>query len=205
MTYEDVIGKLSRGTSDAVARLWSAVEAGNIPMDMFESAAADLILTANARGVAAADASLRAYIEAETGVPEVARPGVVRTDPGRLQKALTTILATDGDVLMRLQRLAANEPIEAASRAFGDAIRSNTKVKGWRRGLELKPCQLCIWWWREDRVWPDTHPMPRHTGCVCHPVPVISTNVKRLSYEKHSGGYERYRAGLDRRAENNRR
>nr|WP_141217801.1 hypothetical protein [Rhodococcus sp. 06-156-3b] len=201
--YEDVVRSLGQGASDVVAQLWESVQSGRLSVDEFQTMTAELITVANGKGASVAEASLRAYVEAETGTVDLSTPTVRAAPTERLHRALGTILASDLDTLMQLKRLAFNEPLGAASEAYTDGIKRHKSVKGWRRGVELKPCQLCQWWARDDRVWPSYHPMPRHTGCLCHPIPVISQDIKDLSYAGSASGYDGYRANLDRRARGN--
>ena len=200
--YETTMRKLSESTKDGVLKLWSLVDRGLMSEAEFTMTAADLLGIANSRGAAVADSTLRAYVEAETGAPDLTRGISGSANSARLERSLTTILASDKDTIMQLTRLATSEPLTAGINAFSEGIRKHPRVKGWTRGVEFRPCELCIWWARDGRVWPATHPMPTHKGCVCHPVPVISTNVKAMSYDRSSGGYDQYRAGLDRRAGN---
>src|SRR5699024_7495195 len=104
-----------------------------------------------------------------TGQPQRAQVPPVPRDGPRLGAAVSTALAGDLDAAMQLGRLAGNEPLDAANDAFADGMRRDKRVKGWVRGLDSDPCELCVWWWREGRIWQPDHTMPRHVGCVCSP------------------------------------
>ena len=86
----------------------------------------------------------------------------------------------------RLDRLARNEPVQAATHGAEQAMAEDDRVSGWTRGLEAEACELCRWWWRNGRVWQPDHPMPRHTGCVCHPVPVVDVSTDNAQTRKQA-------------------
>lgn len=80
--------------------------------------------------------------------------------------------------LDRVERLARDEPVEAAQRGYLDGLRIESlenpegeRVTGYRRGLNPDACQLCFWLWKEGYVYPVDMPMHRHTGCRCLPLP----------------------------------
>lgn len=88
----------------------------------------------------------------------------------RLERAVQT-LADEPD-LARVERLARDEPIQAAQRGFQDGLRLQEKpVQGYRRGINPDCCELCFWLWKEGFVYDLDLPMHRHTGCRCVPVP----------------------------------
>ena len=90
----------------------------------------------------------------------------------RLEKAVETILDGDPEVwATRLGRLAFSEPVEAGQRGLQQAMQEDRPKGGWSRGLEPSACELCRWWWREGRVFPNSHQMPTHKGCTCTPIP----------------------------------
>lgn len=188
MSYEDVVKGLSGRTAQVIEELWQAVENGRITLDEFVAIAADLISVARVRGAMAAQATLRAYLEAASGQALVAPTAAFTPDRARLVKALGTVLASDQDTLMQLVRIATNEPLDAAAAAYHDAMQGTAMVSGWRRGLEGDACQLCRWWWREGRVWQKTHKMPRHPGCACHQVPVIRERTSNYQTTRQSAG-----------------
>lgn len=170
---EELLQRLGDGTANLIERLWAAVEAGTITEALFTTAAADVIAAARARGQAAATAAFRGYLEAHyaTATPAAAPP--ITSDQTRLRKAVDTVLADPEGRLVRLSRLARDEPIAAAVSAYSTALADSEVVTGWRRGLDSNPCQLCVWWWREGRVFRDDFTMPRHTGCTCTQQPVL--------------------------------
>lgn len=128
---------------------------------------------AAAQTQAVIDLSLAAALTVQTG-QAVAPQGLTAPadDPDRLTKAASTLAALEDVTPERWERLARSEPLEAAARAYSDGVRRSPHVTGWTRGLSANACQLCRWWSRDGKVWPDDHPMPTHKGCTCNPAPV---------------------------------
>ncbi|MCV7303113.1 hypothetical protein H7J93_26160 [Mycobacterium barrassiae] len=85
---------------------------------------------------------------------------------------------------MRLERLARSEVFEAAQQATHDAMQKQLLVEGWVRQFDADPCQLCRWWWREGRIWPKAHPMPRHPGCNCTQRVVLVESVRSTGFTR---------------------
>lgn len=97
--------------------------------------------------------------------------GRYEEDPyDRLERAFTTIYDDNPDDLKRVQRLAHDEPIQAAQAGF-QAELATEGVKGYRRQINPDACQVCFWLWKEGYVYPIDKPMWRHTGCRCVPIP----------------------------------
>jgi len=117
-------------------------------------------------------------------------------DPRERDRMITTRLATAVDTLAdalrrpgsaqeaadqdlgRVDRLARDEPVQAAQRGYQDGIRLanadrpvDQRTTGYRRGINPDCCQLCFWLWKEAFVYPIDQPMHRHTGCRCLPLP----------------------------------
>ncbi|TDK86275.1 hypothetical protein [Mycolicibacterium mucogenicum] len=88
----------------------------------------------------------------------------------------------------QVARLARCEPLEAAQQASHDAMQQQPLVEGWIRHMDADPCQLCVWWWREGRVWPKAHPMPRHKGCNCQPKVVLRQEIQSTGYTRRLRG-----------------
>jgi hypothetical protein len=94
----------------------------------------------------------------------------------RIEKAVRTLISElperyEPQPLERVERLARDEPIQAAQFGYQDEIRSQGRVNGYRRGINPDACELCFWLWKEGYVYPVDQPMHRHTGCRCWPVP----------------------------------
>lgn len=185
MSYEVTLRELSEKNKTLLLRLWSAVEQGALTQAEFPTVAAQVVAVANERGRAAAEIALNGYLTAAAG--EVTAPVVVATvvdDRGRLEKALATIMATDQDIIMQLERIGVVEPLEAAARRMSEGIQRDQRVKGWVREMEADACQLCRWWWREGREWPAEHLMPTHKGCVCTQLPVTRHRIASTTYTR---------------------
>jgi hypothetical protein len=107
----------------------------------------------------------------------------------RLDKAVRTLAKEDPRELQsvdadRIERLARDEPIQAAQQGYQDGIREQVatqpdaaeegtkkRVNGYRRGINPDACELCFWLWKEGYVYHIDQPMHRHTGCRCWPIP----------------------------------
>lgn len=186
MSFETVVDRLSGQSRTTVLGLYGLLERGAINAAEFTETAVQVLQVANARGAAAGEAVFRAYLEQATGRP-YSLPGVPPpADAERLQKALGTILAAEQDTIMQLERLTSSEPLDAASRAYQDAMSSEATVTGWERGLDSDACQLCTWWWREGQIFHPSHRMPRHTGCKCHPIPRINVRTSNYQTERNA-------------------
>ena len=185
MTYEMTLRKLSERSKDLLLKAWSAVERGDLPKAVFSNIAAEIVAIANERGRAAAEIALNGYLIAAVGAvtPPVVVAAVV-DDRARLEKAFATILDSDQDIIMQLERIGVVEPLEAAADRMSEGIRSDGRVKGWVREMDSGACQLCRWWWREGREWPAAHPMPTHKGCVCTQLPVTRDEIASTMYTR---------------------
>jgi hypothetical protein len=182
--YEETLRGLSDGTAKIILQLWAAVERGDLPVSDFPEVAAQIIAVANAQGRAAAEVALAGYLTAATGTVITVATFPVVDDTPRLVKALLTILGSALDTVMQLTRIATAEPLEAAANRFSEAMAEQPMVTGWVRQLEPDACQLCVWWWREGRVWPKDHPMPTHKGCTCHPLPTVAVEIQSTGYTR---------------------
>lgn len=175
MTYRDELHGLAQQSEDDVVGVFDQFTAGEITRDVAIALIAAIIARANARAVTLADLSLAATLMVTTGAP-VAAAGVLPdpTDQTRLAKAATTLLDVVDVTPARVARLGRVEPLNAAGKAFSEAIEKQPIVTGWKRGVSGSGCQLCTWWSRGGQVWPDSHIMPRHKGCTCTQIPVTT-------------------------------
>lgn len=169
--YEETVRQLGENSQKILTQLWTAVESGRLPARDFPDVAAQVLAVANERGRAAAEIALNGYMTAATGQVTFPVQFVPVDDTARLTKAMNTILAAEQDTVMQIARIALVEPLEAAARRFSDGVARHPKAHGWVRQLEPDACQLCVWWWREGRIWPKEHRMPTHKGCTCNPLP----------------------------------
>lgn len=211
--YQASTEALAAQTVRDVAALYADLLADQIEVPTVVLLIAARINRANASAVSLADVWLAVQIEEQTGVP-TPTTGVTPTDDSeRLVKAVNTVLrdtqpiapandaqsaqeqlaaSNDGQpatvepdaVQNRLERLARCEPLESAQRATYEAMQAQPMVQGWVRQMDADACQLCQWWWREGRVWPREHPMPRHKGCTCVPRIVAAQNIEPTGFTR---------------------
>lgn len=102
-------------------------------------------------------------------------------DSEALLKSVSKIIESKDDgerVVMRVTRLAKSEVARAAQEATQEAMKHEPLVIGWRRQMESDACQLCRWWSREGKVWPVSHRMPTHKGCMCSQEVVVKETTK---------------------------
>jgi hypothetical protein len=178
MTYQEQTTTLAEEVSAQVLAALAAYAAGTLAAEAFVAVVAAYVSAGNSAGAALGDLSLAAAVTLALG-EAVAPLGVTRPadEPERLTRGAQTILddldrTEDRDAAlstaqMRYARLVEAEIHKAVADAYAAAVVESTVVTGYRRGLEPDACELCTWWWREGRVWPADHPMPRHTGCDC--------------------------------------
>lgn len=195
LDWERAMGRLSARQQAKVSAAYLSLEDGALTAEEFTRVVVNVVQVGNARGRILGQAIARALIEAETQAAEITSmrrtPGIVRPEEDRLTKAVATILASEHETLMQLQRLADNEPKQAAADGAADVIRGSKKVSGWVREVESEACPLCLWWGRAGRVWQPDHPMPRHTGCVCSPKPVTTTTGNYQTEKQAKSAAER--------------
>ena len=185
MSFETALGSLTGKVQKRAEKLLDAFEAGQISQGTFITAMADVVGQARAQGATYAVSVLRDYVETALQAPVAVSPAMPPADIDRLEQAVVTILGSDQDTRMQIVRLATGETLEAAHKAYGDTMEKLPMVKGWTRGLDSAACELCQWWSRDGRVFRPEHQMPRHTGCVCHPVPTV-TRTENYQTEKQA-------------------
>ncbi|RBY85744.1 hypothetical protein [Blastococcus sp. TF02A-30] len=180
-TREDTdLTRAFMGRADAVGSrlvgLHAAYLAGRLTLDEFIDAAALLIGAAQAQMYGLADASLAAWVSAETqtAVPAL---GIVAPDNGPgLREGLSALLAVvdPEDPAARVARMGRAETAGAFQDGYSEAMRERRDVVGgYVRVLNASACELCVWLWRGGYVWPAGKSFHRHPGCGCHPGPVL--------------------------------
>lgn len=133
---------------------------------------------------------------ADAGAPAGALPPVAgvtghATLSGAELAAGTVMAGPVEERRARLERLARGAVARAGQDSREQAIARSPLVEGWTRGLDSTACQLCRWWWREGRVWPKRHHMPRHPGCTCVQVPELTRELRDVSREAADDSAER--------------
>ncbi|HEY0888675.1 MAG TPA: hypothetical protein VGE38_03570 [Nocardioides sp.] len=188
MTYQEETQTLTEQASAQVLAALSAYAAGTLTYEAVAAVVAAYVAAGNSAGAALGDVALAAAVTLQTGQP-AAPLGITRPadEDQRLTKAAKTILddldakrdedaeAALSEAQKRFQRLVEAEIRKAVADAYSEAIKESESVTGWIRALEPDACELCTWWWRNGRVWPADHDMPRHTGCDCGQLVVTTT------------------------------
>lgn len=182
MSYRDTLTELSGEAEQQAVALYLAWETGQIDDATFVAVLAAIVAAANNRAAALADLSLAATITAALQAPV---PTLGLTPPAddhdRLTTAASTLLGTlttTPDPQARVARLGRSEPLTTAARAYSEGMARSRHVTGWTRGLSPSACQLCRWWARDGRVWPDDHPLKTHKGCTCYANPVVAAAIR---------------------------
>ena len=187
MTYQDTLDRVSAETEEEVDRILDRFEAGAITEAAAVALIARIIWIGQSKGAAIADLSLAAELSVRSRVP-VPPAGVRNKNTlAQVEKAVrTTFTTAEGgeSFRMRVRRLAGNEPQYVAKQAHSEALARSPRVEGWVRGLDADPCELCIWWSRDGRVWPKGYPLQHHKGCQCTQVPVLRDKVASVPYSR---------------------
>ena len=178
---ELALAKLTDQQKRKVLRAFDAFSQGAIERDHFIRIVSNIIVNGNARAYLIGAAIARRTIEDATGEVDLLPPpayGTQHLQVAKVEHAIVTILAEEAlDTAMQLERLTTASAATAAADGGSDVVKHSKRVRGWVRALDADACQLCRWWWREGRVWDPTHPMPRHTGCLCQPKPIVKTTT----------------------------
>lgn len=177
---EALLDRLTARQQATVVTAHGSYEAGHLSAVEFTAVITRIVVTGNARGYALGAALARSLIEQAVRVPQVtpATPSGQHLDEVRVAGAVGTVLATDGDTLMRLQRLAGNEPQQAAVDGQQDVLGASDLVDGYIRDLESDSCGLCKWWASESYKFRAGAKFPRHTNCRCGMTPIINEGAK---------------------------
>lgn len=198
MSFETAITGIVQQATGKAAKLVTMFEAGDIGLQLFIDSMGQLVDQARAQGSAKAVQILRGYVESALDGPIVLSPTMPPEYFQRLTKALTTILGSDKDTLMQIERLIRGETTQAAQGSYQDTMKEIPEVEGWVRGLDSGACELCHWWWREGRVFHPTTPLQRHPGCMCHQVPTVkkTRNFQTEKQADRAAGLRRSRANV---------
>lgn len=174
MNFTEMLDRLGRDAEASARSIAQRFVDGDLQAEEAVDALAMAVRSSNTRGMTLGEAACRELLgtlgdpEARTTDSEAAAHF---EDPARITQAAETVMAKKSSVY-RAGRLAKAEAVEAGQKMFGETLRSSPYVEGWRRGLDADPCELCTWWWRENRTWPKGWTMPTHKGCTCRQVPV---------------------------------
>lgn len=193
--------EIGERTARQVLALLDQLDAGVLQLSQIPELAAVLVKLGADQAAGVAVAELVQHM-AEAGVPPARLPSVSgvtahTTLTGAETAAATVVAGPREQVAARLARLSRGAVTQAAQNARQAALQGSGLVEGWTRGVDSTSCQLCVWWWREGRVWPKTHHMPRHPGCTCVQVPQLVRNLQGVSDAAYDESAERRE--LDRR------
>lgn len=188
MSFRDRLIGLGTDAENAILDVYRSFLDGSISRDIAVDLMATVVEKHGLRAAALADVSLASTLMVETAAPVPVAATARTSEVDRLVKAASTVLtvAETSDVPEAIvARLARSETFDAGQAAYSEGIAASPSTRGWIRGLEPGACELCTWWWRDGRVWPKDHPMPRHKGCTCSPIPVVREGIKSTGYTRN--------------------
>lgn len=184
--YQQRAEELAAGTAASVLAVYAAMQAGGLPPAQAVAVIAATVNVANAAAWSLADVFTVAQVEAVTARPQPPTGVAPRDDSERLTKAVTTILddlpaapeaeqpSTEPDspvpselAANRLERLARSEPLEAGHVAVEVVIDRLPQPVGWVRVLDADPCERCVRWAEDGRVFDKDAHFKRHLNCNC--------------------------------------
>lgn len=188
--FEEIVDKMGDDVTAASLKAYAAWQSGQLATDGFAQIVANLLAIINTHARAAGDVFATLALNRTLGMKAVPLGDFVTADADleRLGKAATTIaesLDTGTDVPMQLERIARNEPAEAAQQQVVASYRRHG-VKGYRRHPDSDPCELCVWLIKAHLdpegigyIYPANKRFHRHTGCKCTPIPAIRKEGNR--------------------------
>lgn len=187
--------ELGERTARQVLALLDQLDTGALQLAQVPELAAVLVKL-GADQAAALGVSELVQQMAAAGVPPSRLPSVADvtayTSLANAETAAATVIAGPREqVATRLDRLARGAVARGAQDAREATLQRSELVQGWTRGIDSTSCQLCVWWWREGRVWPKDHHMPRHPGCTCVQVPKLVDNLQGVSRAARNDSAER--------------
>lgn len=147
-------------------------EDGDLTDEQFVALASAVVLRAKVRATVRADVALARELTTLAGY-QVAPLGltVPAGEPKRLREAFATLTEDEGS-RARVERVADNEPKEAAANARSAGIARSSLTSGWTRSLNgAKSCPACTSLADGSVLSPNTH-FWRHVGCDCTATPV---------------------------------
>lgn len=170
----EALDRLTGATLARIETLYAAFHAGDVGLDEFLSRATVLVGASRARALALADLSLAAALMAHErrAVPALGL-SVTADDRERLHGALSTLMHEHPEPAPALARLARSETATALQRGFVEAMRGRG-IAAYTRVLSPGACELCHWLAKDGATFPAEHDFAEHTGCMCHPAPVLT-------------------------------
>lgn len=191
MSYEDTLRRLGTTTAKSLETIrlqWAAGEITEVTArDLWKIVLQTAGVQGEALGAFAFDTNARvATGTTARGAAKVAAkvPEPNHATAERMDAALSTILGGDPEqVADRLQRLGFSDPVNRAQESFQLRMTQDNRVERYTRGLEADACELCRWLYKDGYKYPKSRPMSKHTGCVCHQVPVFVEGRKYVDAE----------------------
>lgn len=181
MSYEDTLRLLGNTTAKSLETVRLQWVAGEIT----EATARDLwkilLQTAGVQGEALGTLAFDTHARVATGTTARGTASVAAKVPApnhatsqRMESAIATVLSgPEDEIQARLQRLGFADPVNRAQESFQLRMSSDNRVEKYTRGVESDACELCRWLYKDGYAYPKNKPMSKHTGCVCHQVPVF--------------------------------
>ena len=191
MSYREMLVKLGDTTAEKVLNIYRLMDAGDVSRFDAIALMATLIGKSQAKAIALAETSLAAELTLAVLEPVPVLVTPIKSDIYAVRNAVITTLGTaksTPDIEGRLERVVRGVTYKAAADAYNHGVSRSKLVSGWVRDLEPDACEMCVWWWRDGRVWPKDHPMPTHTGCTCTPKPVLSEYIEATMKTKAMAG-----------------
>ncbi|WP_431711106.1 hypothetical protein [Glutamicibacter uratoxydans] len=188
MSYRDLLVNLGDTTVEKVLDVLGLLREGMLSHTETVAVLTTIVGKSQAKAIVLAEASLAAELTVLSRSPVPIVPTGFQAQPEAVRRAMETTLAFDGDLTQRIERAVRGITYKAAADAYSDGVSRSRLVSGWVRDLEPDACQMCVWWWREGRIWPKEHPMPTHTGCTCSPKPVLAQDIASTAKSRAMSG-----------------
>ena len=179
-SYFAQVNMLSAQAQAAVNSVMREAIFGKLPQAPAKALLQMVIAKYATRAITVAAVSVSVTVAKELLLPPLVDHITTTLDRRAVDKALTTTFGSKDpeELAMRMNRLANGNTKEYAQLSYRDGIRRNRHVKGWVRETNPGACTLCVWWARDNRVWPKDHYMPTHPGCGCRPKPVVDKSTR---------------------------
>lgn len=112
-------------------------------------------------------------VPAPEAAPEPEPVAVVEKEPEPASEPENPPEPEPDETANRLERLARSEPLDTGQAITVEVINRIPVVKGWTRKLDADPCQRCVRWAEDGRVFHPKAHFKRHFGCNCQQEVVV--------------------------------
>lgn len=173
-SFQRSLEQLGRNSQRAVTQTYNSMRAAGLDRAAVVEVLTPVLQRSAMEGEAMARAELSRVLE-RMGITDALDTGAVSfmaADSERIGKALGTALADDTQAVMRLERLARADPMNAAQSELNRAMQATSAIVAYVRVLESDACELCNWLYRDGFMYPKDRPLTTHPGCVCTARPV---------------------------------